>query len=39
MDSLVQYAIQNLQSAFGASYVVVHLGTEDELLVRLDDKS
>jgi GAF domain-containing protein/HAMP domain-containing protein len=39
MDSLVQYAIQNLQSAFGASYVVVHLGTEDELLARLDENS
>jgi GAF domain-containing protein/HAMP domain-containing protein len=39
MDSLVQYAIQNLQSAFGASYVVVHLGTEDELLARLSENS
>ncbi len=36
MDTLVQHAIQNLQSAFGASYVVVHMGTEDELLARLD---
>lgn len=39
MESLVQYAIQNLQSAFGASYIVVHLGTEDELLARLNENS
>lgn len=39
MDSLVQYAIQDLQSAFGASYVAVHLGTGDELLARLDENS
>jgi GAF domain-containing protein/HAMP domain-containing protein len=39
MESLVQYAIQDLQSALGASYVAVHLGTEDELLARLDENS
>jgi GAF domain-containing protein/HAMP domain-containing protein len=36
MGTLIQYAIQELQSTFGASYAVVHLGTEDELLARLD---
>ena len=36
MEGLVQQAMQELQAALDASYVVVHLGTEDELLRRLN---
>ena len=32
MDGLIRQAVQELQSALGASYAVVHMGTEDELL-------
>ncbi len=32
MDGLIRQAAQELQTALGASYAVVHMGTEDELL-------
>ncbi len=35
MDGLVRQAVQELQAALGASYAVVHMGTEDELLDQL----
>lgn len=39
IDDLVRQTMQELQSTFNASYMVVHMGTEDELLARLDEKS
>ena len=35
MDGLIRQAVQELQTALGASYAVVHMGTEDELLDEL----
>jgi len=39
MDVLMQNAIRELLSALDASYVAVHLGTEDQLLTRLSGNS
>jgi GAF domain-containing protein len=36
MQDLIQTTMQELQAALDTSYAVVHLGTEDDLRIRLD---